>query len=148
MCCLSSALSFVFFRFDSCLLVRRWIHIIKGINGLAANYEVRPPTQFLDRHCARFPKNRQYRCPARCMFALQIGLLIQHADTSMSTVLRLCISGRNAMVYLVHQWWPGRPATKRRGQKKLSVDRRWISITFSGARWPYWKSNTIRKTSC
>ena len=54
-CCLSSALSFVFFRFDSCLLVRRWIHIIKGINGLAANYEVRPPTQFLDRHCAIFP---------------------------------------------------------------------------------------------
>ena len=31
----------------------------------------------------------------------------RHADTSMSTVLRLCISGRNAMVYLVHQWWPG-----------------------------------------
>ena len=49
------ALSFVFFRFDSCLLVRRWIHIIKRINGLAANYEVRPSTQFLDRHCARFP---------------------------------------------------------------------------------------------
>ena len=28
------------------------------------------------------------------------------------------------MVYLVHQWWPGRPATKRRGQTflKLSID--------------------------
>ena len=25
------------------------------------------------------------------------------------------------MVYLVHQWWPGRPATKRRGQNKLKV---------------------------
>ena len=36
-------------------------------------------------------------------------------------VLRCCISGRNAMVYLVHQWWP---ATKKRGHSnlKLSTD--------------------------
>ena len=28
------------------------------------------------------------------------------------------------MVYLVHQWWPGRPTTKRRGQHflKVSID--------------------------
>ena len=28
------------------------------------------------------------------------------------------------MVYLEHQWWPGRPATKRRGQFffKVSID--------------------------
>ncbi len=30
---------FVFFSFGPCLLVRRWIHIIKGINGLRANWE-------------------------------------------------------------------------------------------------------------
>ena len=50
---------------------------------------------------------------------------------------------------------PGTPVVARqvsyeekRTKQFKSVDRRWISITFSGARWPYWKSNTTRKTSC
>ena len=58
--------------------------------------------------------------PGVCLLC-KLVFRYRHADTSMSTVLRLCISGRNAMVYLVHQWWPGRPATKRRGQNNLKV---------------------------
>ena len=53
------------------------------------------------------------------------------------------------------RWYKGTPVVARqasyeekRTTKFKSVDRRWISITFSGARWPYWKSNTTRKTSC
>ena len=37
---------------------------------------------------------------------------------------------------------------EKRTKQFKSVNRRWISITFSGARWPYGKSITIRKTSC
>ena len=57
------------------------------------------------------------------------------------------LCGRNAMAYLVHLLRRDEE-TKR---KQLSVTQRWIPITFSGARWPYWisdrKSNTTHKTS-
>ena len=47
---------------------------------------------------------------------------------------------------------PGTPVVASYEEKRTkhfkSVNRRSISITFSGARWPYWNSNTIRKTSC
>ena len=50
---------------------------------------------------------------------------------------------------------PGTPVVARqasyeekRTKQFKSVDQRWISITFSDARWPYWKSNTTRKISC
>ena len=52
------------------------------------------------------------------------------------------------MVYLVHQWWPLASYEENRTKQFKNVNRRWISIRFSGARWPYWKSNIIRKTSC
>ena len=67
----------------------------------------------------------------------------RHADT---TVFRLRI------IWEKCDGIPGKPVVSSYEEKRTtqfqSVDRQWISITFSGARWPYWKSNTTPKTSC